>query len=281
MRKWQLLFNELSGYLLVQLFGLLCAWKLLQIPTISDQVARQKISWWDFVFSITIGTVLLLMALKFLRHRAPYKIFFNILFFLGTFYVFNLWLPMLWAFILTVAIFIFKERRPTVILHNLVIILTTIWAAILLGLAITPWQMVIVLLVLSVYDMIAVWKTKHIITMFKGLAERGVVFALVVPQRAKGLWQKVPAMTGGMSQPETRNDFIFMGTGDLALPLIFAISNFKQNILAALIIVFGALLGIIFIHFVFLNKKERKPLPALPPLAIGAIIGWLVARLIL
>jgi presenilin-like A22 family membrane protease len=281
MRQGQLLLNEFFGYLLVQAFGLLCAWKILHSPALGEQIAQQQISWRGLIFSVAVGTILLLLALKFLRSRAPYKIFFNVLFFLGTFYVFNLWLPVFWSLLLTAAIFIFNQRRPTVILHNLIIILTTIWASVLLGLAITPWQMVIMLVILSVYDMIAVWKTKHMIAMFKGLAEQGVIFALVVPRRAKNLWQQAPALTSNASQSAARNDFVFMGTGDLALPLIFAVSNFKQNIWTAFLIVLGALLGIIFIHFVFLNKKEQKPLPALPPLATGAIIGWLIGRLIL
>lgn len=271
--KKTLLFNELLTYFLIQFFGLICAKRILAIPIVSQQIQAQQISWLQIIITILIGALILLVVLKFIKHRAPYKIFFGFLFFLGTFYTLNIWLPFIFALILTIAIFIIQRQWPIIIFHNLIIVLTIVWAAVYLGLVITPWQMVLVLLVLSIYDIIAVWKTKHMIRMFKGLAERGVVFAVIIPTKIHNLFKPVPEV-------KPTGEFLFMGTGDFALPMIFAISALSKSIWSAILIICGALLGIIFIHFVFLIKKERKPLPALPPLAIGAILGWLAGGLI-
>lgn len=332
MSRGKLLINELIFYLFAQLFGLVSAWKILQTPLIKEQIEGQKISWLNLVISVIVGTILILLALRFLKHRAPYKIFFGFLFFLGSFYTLNLWLPSIPSLILTVILFWSHQRWPRIITHNLIIISTIIWTAVLLGLIISPWQMMIILLILSVYDMIAVWKTKHMITMFKGLAERGVIFALIIPTRIKNLFKPIPvisefhsdaridannisvnlrnnqresahedigvnqrtnlrksAMCGSEASAHGR-DFLFLGTGDLALPMIFAISAFhscyswpnscKFAILPPILIIAGALLGIAFINFVMMGK-ERKPLPALPPLAVGAILGWVISKIII
>lgn len=279
MSSVKLLFNELISYFVIQIFGLFSAWKILQIPVIQEQISRQKVSWFDLVASVIIGAIIILLALRFLKHRAPYKFFFGFLFFLGVFYTLNIWLPLIPSLILTVVLFYSYQRWPRIITHNLIIILTIVWAAVLLGLVISPWQMVIILLVLSVYDMIAVWKTKHMIRMFKGLAEKGVIFALIIPIRIKNLFQPIPEI-------KSSGEFIFLGTGDLALPMVFAVSVLRENVWASILIVVGTLLGILFINLVMFGKaclpmrQERKPLPALPPLAVGAILGFLVSKLI-
>jgi presenilin-like A22 family membrane protease len=272
MSRIKLLLNELIFYLISQLFGLLSAWKILQMPIIKEQIEKQKISWPDLILSISISVILLLLALRFLKNRTPYKIFFGFLFFLGAFYTLNIWLPLILSLILTALLFWLHQKWQKVITHNLIIVLTIIWASVLLGLTISPQQMIIILLTLSVYDMIAVWKTKHMITMFKGLAERGVIFALIIPTKIKNLFQPIPEIKPG-------NEFLFLGTGDLALPMIFTVSALRENIWASLLIIFGALLGIIFINLVMMGK-ERKPLPALPPLALGAILAWLISKII-
>lgn len=277
MSRIKILLNELFFYLIVQLFGLFSAWKILRIPIIVEQIAKQQISWLDLVVSVLIGATLILLALRFLKHRAPYKIFFGFLFFLGVFYTLNIWLPLIPSLALTAIIFWSHQHRPKIITHNLIIVLTIIWASVLLGLIISPWQVVIILLILSVYDMIAVWKTKHMITMFKGLAEKGVIFALIIPAKIQNLFKSIPSFAE-TAQGSPEREFLFLGTGDLALPMIFAVSALQQNIWASFLIVGGALLGILFINFVMMGK-ERKPLPALPPLAIGAILGFLIFKI--
>ncbi|MGC9049240.1 MAG: presenilin family intramembrane aspartyl protease [Patescibacteria group bacterium] len=282
MSKGKLLINELFFYLIAQVFGLLSAWKILQLPAIQEQISKQKISWFDLIFSVLIGTAIILLTLKFLKHKMPYKIFFGFLFFLGIFYTLNIWLTSIPSLILTVILFWSHQRWPKIITHNLIITLTIIWAAISLGLVISPWQIIIILLILSLYDLIAVWKTKHMIKMFKGLAERGVIFALIIPAKIKNLFQSIPEIKPG-------SEFLFLGTGDLALPMIFVISAFRSScdswsnsckfaILPPILIILGTLLGIVFINLVMMGK-ERKPLPALPPLAIGAILGFLISGL--
>lgn len=329
MSRAKLLLNEILFYLIVQFFGLFSAWKVLKIPGIQEQIEKQKVSWLDLIISIIFGAIIILLVLKFLKQKTPYKIFFGLLFFLGTFYTLNIWLPLIFSLILTVIIFWLHQRWSRIITHNLIITLTITWASVLLGLVISPWQMVIILLILSAYDMIAVWKTKHMIRMFKGLAEKGVIFALIIPTKVKNLFQPIPLLSEfhsdvrinadkmqtwtdagnskrRLTQTEAQTeaegilpelaydqresaihageksaysrDFIFLGTGDLALPMVFAVSALRQNIWVSILIIAGALLGIVFINLVMMGK-ERKPLPALPPLAAGAILGWLIAKL--
>ena len=271
------LFSELTTYLLVQLFGLFSAKRILGLPDIKEQITSQEpISFWQIIIAIALATLFILVFLRIFKKGTFYKIFFGILFFLGSFFTLNIWLPALPSLVLTILLFYLYQHFSYIIFHNLIIVLTIIWAAILLGLTIPGWQIVIILLILSVYDMIAVWKTKHMVKMFTGLAQKGVILALVMPARSRFLLQKVPDFKP--HPDDLRQKFLFMGTGDFVLPMVLAVSVLLENIWGSILIIIGALFGLVFIHFVFL-KKQRRPLPALPPLAGGAIIGWLISKI--
>ena len=73
---------------------------------------------------------------------------------------------------------------------------------------------------------------------------------------------------------------MYLGTGDLAFPLIFSASLLKENIVASFFVIFGAYLGVNLIYFYFYITKTRKPVAALPPIAFGSILGYLLSYLV-
>ncbi len=279
----ELLLSSLIFYLIAQGFGLLCAKRILSLPGLREQlVSQQPIPWWSIILAIIFATLFILFFLKVVKKRAPYRIFFGILFFFGVFLTLNIWLAAVPALVISIILFYFYQRCSLVILHNLIIVLAITWAAVLLGFSFSSFQIIIILLLLSIYDMIAVWKTKHMVKMFTGLARQGVIFALIMPSKASFLLEKVPDLAKIrppiLSKVGPRK-FLFLGTGDIALPMVLAVSVLARNIWSSILIIVGALAGIVFIHFVFL-RKERQSLPALPPLALGAILGWLISKMV-
>lgn len=276
--NFKFLFGELAAYLIVQLFGLFSAKRVLSFPEVKKQIISQEpISFWQIIIAITLATFFILVLLKVVKKGVLYKIFFGILFFVGTFFTINIWLAAFPSLVLAILLFYFYQRFSYVIFHNLIIIFTIVWAAILLGLTMPVWQIAIILLVLSVYDIIAVYKTKHMVKMFTGLAQKGVMLALIMPAKIDYLFKKVPDIESMVKG--ARQEFVFIGTGDFILPMILVISALLQSIWSSILVIIGALFGLVFIHFVFLTKQKR-PLPALPPLAGGAIIGWLISKII-
>jgi presenilin-like A22 family membrane protease len=118
----------------------------------------------------------------------------------------------------------------------------------------------LLLLLLSAYDIIAVFGTKHMVTLAKG---------------AKG---KIPMLSVPLKER-----FLGIGTGDLALPSVFTVSilrEYSQNLPLVMITVLGGLIGLISLFF-YILKREKVTLPALPPITIGLVIGFLVGLVML
>jgi presenilin-like A22 family membrane protease len=157
-----------------------------------------------------------------------------------------------------------------VFIHDLIIILAISAIAVIFGTNITPSTGILILLFLAVYDYWAVYKTTHMVQMFKGLAESKVYFILIIPQTFKDLFKNIKFVS-----PQI--DFMFLGTGDIALPTIFIVSCLQINLLTSLIT--GAILGFILLYIIFVTQKDKQPMPGLPPIVLGTLLGFLAAQI--
>ena len=72
---------------------------------------------------------------------------------------------------------------------------------------------------------------------------------------------------------------MILGGGDIVFPLILCVSLTPQGVLKPLIVAFFAALGLGLSFYLFTSQKTRKPIPALPPIALFSIIGFLITRL--
>jgi presenilin-like A22 family membrane protease len=270
--KLKLFFNEVIIFLSIQSFALLCAWRIFQIPAIRVQVEAeiQPISWLYFLFAFFIATAIILFLIKFIKSKAPFKGLFYFIIFIGTFLVLDIWVGDILGLLGSLVMILLVRLVPKVIVHNIAIGLAIIGTSVLLGLSIEVWQVIIILAVLSVYDMIAVHATKHMVKMFKGLAAKGIIFAAIIPSRMADFRTELKEIKPGPG-------LVLLGTGDIAFPIIFATSALRLGWFSSILIIFGALCGLAFIHFRYLTQEKRQPVPALPPIAIGAICGLLIS----
>jgi len=136
-----------------------------------------------------------------------------------------------------------------------------------------PSIIIIILMFLAVYDFLAVYKTKHMVEMFRKLVESKVYFSLIIPANFMSLFKKTKKVTPA-------SEFMFLGTGDLALPAIFVVSALKISLKTSLLTALGAIFGLILLYIIFIAQKERQPMPGLPPIVLGSLVGFLVAFLI-
>lgn len=270
--KLKLYFSEILTFLAIQALGLFVGVKLFSIPEVRAQAEEHPVSLPYFFISFGIATILIFLAIKFFKRGTFFRFFIGFLIFFGCMIIFGAFFGDIPALILTIACIYFYYRHPKVITQNIAIGLAISGTGVMLGLAIQIWQVLILLAVLSVYDIIAVWKTKHMIKLFKGLAERGVIMALIIPS-------KIANVFADLRQVRPGEEFLLLGTGDIVFPIIFAVSALKYSIWSSVAIILGALLGLSFIHFFFIARKERKPVPALPPIAIGSALGFFVSLL--
>jgi len=264
------MFFEGLLFLITQFLGLYLGWRLFQVEEIKELVAKQSYSLWQFLIAFFVGTVVVLLVIKYAKSRIIFSSFFYVLLFLGCLAFFDVFALGYLGLGLALIIVLLRRFMPSVLTHNIAIILAISGISSYIGLSFLPGQIIIMLVILSVYDFIAVFKTKHMVLMFKKMMENGANLSIIVPNKLVGL-------LAGIDKAKPGEDFMFLGTGDLAFPIIFAVSVLRDGFLSSALVIVGALLGVIAINIYFYFKKERIAFPALPPITIGCIIGYLAS----
>ena len=168
-----------------------------------------------------------------------------------------------------VAVLVLKAK--VVFYHNVGMILAVAGVGAVIGLSLTPIAAVLLLLVLSFYDIIAVYKTKHMIKMAEGMIKARAISGIVIPQTPKDWFESLENV-----QPGGR--FMILGSGDLIMPLILASSVAGLHGLAGgLTVMLFSMFGLLLTFWLFITQRTRRPMAALPPIAVMAIIGYLVS----
>ncbi len=134
------------------------------------------------------------------------------------------------------------------------------------------------IILLSVYDYIAVFKTKHMIEMARELSTRQLSFAVTakdVPSR-KPHEKREEYVDRAMKEGERLD----LGTGDLSVPLMISVSAFTlgaNGMLYSLAVAAGSTISLyLLLRFV---SKQRVFLPALPPICLGGMLALLMVKL--
>lgn len=263
--KLELFIIEALFFITAQILGLWTGIRFLE-----QKVFFTSLSLWDFIFVFTLGTALIIVSLKFLSGGLFFKIFFYLAVFVGSFIIFNSFMSSLYALFLASVIVLLRLVVPVVLFHNLAIVLGVAGISANLGMGITLSIALVILAVLCLYDLIAVLRTKHMVRMFENLVERGVVFSFVMPEKLKDLFVD-------LRQIGLKKKFLFLGTGDIAFPLIFAVSALSFSFFSSCGVIIGAFLGILFLHLIFVFQKEKQALPALPPIILFSVLGFLIS----
>jgi len=234
-----------------------------------------KIDIFQFLLSFFIATSLMLLFLKKFKGKFLFEFFFSAAIIFGAQGPFGLLFSKLYAFLAAVLLVVFRFMHPRIWTQNIIIIIGIAGVAASLGASIDPIFALFILILLSIYDIIAIYKTRHMVKLFKDMASRGAVLALIIP-KSFSLWKN----KFNIIKTDNRNEFIFLGTGDIALPLFFATSAFVNGIKFSIAIIIGTTIGLIADHLVFVTQKEKKAIPALPMIAFFSIVGYFVAFLI-
>lgn len=235
-------------------------------------VPEAPVTVWYILFLFLLVTAAIVFLLRFVPGRALFTLFFALAMFTGVWFLADIFLPGEIALLAGAGLVLVRYLVPRVAVQNILIICGVAGIAVSLGLSL-PWQTVLALAaMLSIYDIVAVYGTHHMVTMMKGLLARGVIFAAVVPEKPHALGERVDSIHPG-------EGVMLVGTGDLALPAMFVASALVDSPIAAIGAAIGALLGFAATSSLFLGMGRGKPMPALPPIVAGMTIGFLVSLL--
>lgn len=234
----------------------------------------EKTSYIQIIVSLIFATILALILIKF-KAIVIWKFWFFLSVMLALVLAFGAFLPEIIALILALILTILKVFYPNFFTQNFTEIF--IYGGIagifvpVLGIS----SVIILLLIISVYDMIAVWKTKHMIKMAKFQAKSKMFAGIFVPYKQKDL-----ATTNKVNIKKTKTIHrqAILGGGDIAFPLLFSGVILKIfGFIPALIASLSAAVAL-FLLFLFADKK--KFYPAMPFVTLGCLVGYFIVYLL-
>ncbi len=239
-------------------------------PEASPPVGAESVGF--FLVSFAVASVLLVLLVRTRRGSKLFSALFLLAVFSGIGLLFDrLWGPSAAVAAASLSILLYYGSR-TVAAADLVMTLGMAGVAVILGEGFRPSAVAVILAVLAVYDIIAVLVTGHMATAAASLIRRGVVFALILPWSPSGLLRRPDQAVQG-------EGFMFMGTGDAVLPALLLASVGRSEPVRMLPTAVGALLGLALTNVIFISQPKIKPLPALPPIVLGAAAGYLFSFL--
>jgi len=204
---------------------------------------------------IIIVTIMLLFLLRY-KFELIIKIFVGMAFLLGLSFTFWNLLGDIGILVAVLLLVIGIWQRKNLLVMNIILIFTVPGIGSWLGASLSLIPALVLLIILSIYDIISVFGTKHMVKLADGVkGKMPLMFTIPVEKRILGL-----------------------GTGDLALPVVFSTSIIKSNysLMNSVFAVIGGLIGLIFL-FIYITKRRDITLPALPPIAAGMILGFCVS----
>ena len=172
------------------------------------------------------------------------------------------------ALIMTIILYVFPEWYVI----DVIGIIVGAGAAAILGISLSIIPVILLLILLAVYDAIAVYHTKHMITLAEGVMDLRLPILFIVPKHRNYSFR-----TETFEKEE--RDAFFMGLGDAVMPAILVVSAyfFTGSLTPAICTIIGSLIGFtVLMSFVL----KGKPQAGLPFLNTGAVIGYVVGALI-
>jgi presenilin-like A22 family membrane protease len=206
------------------------------------------------------------------------KILFLFLFAWGAFIALSFSLPVPAAAAISLAVaslWLFIRR---IWLHNLLMVITLASIGTVFGVLFAPWTAILFMLVISVYDILAV-RFGYMMWMVKRLSVSDILPAFVIPEKVVG-WN-LHLREARLLEERSEREFSLLGGGDVGFPLLLVVSVFFAHGFARSLVVAGfALLGLAAAYWVQWKLLKGKPTPALPPIALLSTVGFLIAYLI-
>lgn len=235
----------------------------------------------SFIFiaiAILIGTALLLLIIRFRKFRL-WKLWYFLSVTATLAVAWAAFVPNIIAGIAAVAAAIWKVFRPNFIIHNLTELFIYGGLAVIFVPIMNLFSALILLLLISAYDMYAVWKSRHMVRMAKFQAASRLFAGLAIPKSFTGASKPSAAFFPKKAVLSGEGNVAILGGGDIGFPLLFAgVVMAKFGLQASLVIPVFAALGLAAL---FAISKKGKFYPAMPFVSAGCLIGYAFLRFLI
>jgi presenilin-like A22 family membrane protease len=184
------------------------------------------------------------------------------------------------ALIFVLPLALIKTYKFNIVVHNLTELFIYPGIAAVFAPLLNIWTLIIVLILISIYDMWAVWHSGIMQKMAKYQIKELKIFAgFFIPYISKKLKLKISKMSKSkLKNQKIKANVAILGGGDIIFPIIASgVMLNAFGILGALFTIFGATLGLSYLLFA---AKKKKFYPAMPFISAGIFLG-IVASFIL
>ena len=248
------------------------------------EVKNQSTSFIYITAAILIGTLLVLLLIK-LNKPLVWKFWFFATVWLTLSIALSAFINSIAAAVIALVISILKLYKPDMIIQNLSEIFIYGGLAAIFVPIMNLFAAFMLLILISIYDYIAVFRTRHMVKLAEFQSKSKVFAGLLIPY-AEG---KTSFRAGITSKSETRVDkskVAVLGGGDIGFTLIFAGVVMKELMLKETVLT-GFLKTLIIpvlastaLLFFLLKAQKNKFYPAMPVLSLGCFLGYLVVWLV-
>lgn len=248
------------------------------------EVENQSTSFIYIVIAVLIGTLLILLLIKF-NKPFIWKFWFFVTVWLTLSIAFAAFINAVIAGIISLIITVLKFYKPNIFIQNLSEIFVYGGLAAIFVPILNVFAAFMLLILISIYDFIAVFKTKHMIKLAKFQSKAKVFAGLFIPYTSGKMPIKENISTKTASH-EKKTRVAVLGGGDIGFTLIFAGVVMKDLMLQETVLVgfFKTLIIPIIVTaalFVLLVKgQQNKFYPAMPILSFGCFVGYLIVWMI-
>lgn len=214
-------------------------------------------------FSILVSVIVALAIFYWLRRRRELAPAVSFLFGVIIYNTLMIFVEPLVAFTVSILLVFLERMYRSFVTNNLLVILGVFAAGVSFAGSYAVNFLLILLGLFALYDVVGVFLVKAISRVAKNAAKIGMPLLLLVPKKTV-LWFRPPT-------PDTISSIL--GAGDLFIPLLFLSAvSIQVGYQIALVSLVGAVFG--NVGNIFLARKIKSGIPAVPLLAIGLTVGY-------
>ncbi len=173
----------------------------------------------------------------------------------------------------------FKIYRSNFLIHNTTELLIYPGIAAVFVPILNIYTMIGLLILISIYDMWAVWHSGVMQKMAKYQIEKLKIFSgFFLPYLTKEMKEKMKAMKKKDPKKKMKVNVAILGGGDVVFPIITAGVMMKTlGLYSAFMVIAGAALGLSYLLFL---AEKKKFYPAMPFITAGMFLGMILSYLI-
>ena len=193
--------------------------------------------------------------------------------------------PLSWliSLIIAVPLAFYKVFKRNIIIHNMTELVIYPGIAVIFASLLNIWTVVLLLVLISIYDMYAVWHAGFMQKMAKYQIQKVKVFSgFFVPYIGKKQRDMISQLKKSKSKKlkdkKIKVSVAILGGGDVVFPIILAgVVLINWGLIQALMISFGATLAL---GGLFWLSKKGKFYPAMPFITAGCFIALALSYLV-